>query len=145
MVAVWKASDKRICSIAECISLGSTPQVTKTVTENLAHLVAFARACEWALSDPDARGAPIIIRYVRDYAANVAAGLWRPRKHKPMAAAAQSAFRALRTQRERAAGLRAPCAVAGCCHAADARTGTGTGIDRGRSTRGCPRCTYTSK
>ena len=100
MVAVWKASDKRICSITECISLGSTPHVTKTVTENLAHLVAFARACEWALSDPDARGAPIIIRYVRDYAANVATGLWRPRKHKPMAAAAQSAFRALRTQRE---------------------------------------------
>ena len=77
--------------------MGRTPHV-KTVTENLAHLVAFARACEWALG-PDAREAPVIIRYTNEYAANVATGLWRPRKHRPMAAAAQLAFRTLRARR----------------------------------------------
>ena len=92
-----RAAQRRVYTICETVSVGRTPHV-KTVTENLAHLVAFTRACEWALG-PEGRGAPAIIRYTNEYAANVATGLWRPRKHRPMAAAAQLAFRTLRERR----------------------------------------------
>ena len=95
------ADGQRLYSIASCVSVdrvtcGVRP---KTVTDNLAHLAAFACACEWALVDPRARGDPVIIRYTSEYAANVGTALWNPRKHKPMAAAAQLAFRRLREQR----------------------------------------------
>ena len=46
----------------------------------------------------DCNGRAVLLRYVSEYAANVATGLWKPRKHRPMAAAAQRAFNALRKQ-----------------------------------------------
>ena len=92
---------QRLYSWATCVSVGAVTCGVrpKTVTDNLAHLAAFACACEWALADPRVRGLPIVLRYTNEYAANVGTALWNPRKHKPMAAAAQLAFRRLRAQR----------------------------------------------
>ena len=73
----------------------------KTTTSNLAELVAFGRALEWAHNDPLAADRPICIRYTSEYAARIATGAWRAKKHKETAAAAQQAWKRLR---ERKAG-----------------------------------------
>ena len=41
----------------------------------------------------------MVIRYTNEYAAAVATGLWKPRKHKEMAAEAKRAWEQLRKQR----------------------------------------------
>ena len=60
---------------------GVTPRV-RTTTSNLGHLMAFIRALEWALVDPDTRGQPVCVRYESEYAANVCTGVWRAKKHR---------------------------------------------------------------
>ena len=73
----------------------STPNV-KTTTENLAELVAFTRALQWAAGYHMPIGRPIIIRYTSEYAARIATGAWKAKKHKAMAAEAQRAWAALK-------------------------------------------------
>ena len=68
-----------------------TPNV-KTITENLALLVAAARALQWAEQHGMARGSPICIRYDSEYAARISTGQWKARKHKPMAEEARNAW-----------------------------------------------------
>ena len=68
----------------------------KTTTENLAELVAFTRALQWAQSFYYATGRPICIRYTSEYAARIATGAWKARKHKAMAAEAQRAWASLK-------------------------------------------------
>ena len=88
VVAVESGSDERIFTICGQITT-ATPGV-KTVTGNLAALVAFTRALLWAAQDPLAnpilaRGQadrPICIRYANEYAAMIATGVWQPKKHK---------------------------------------------------------------
>ena len=76
-------------------------EYVKTTTSNLSKLVAFVRALEWAHNDPLSWGKPVCIRYNSEYAARVATGAWRAKKHKETAAAAQRAWKRLR---ERKAG-----------------------------------------
>ena len=71
------------------------PNVT-TTTSNLAALVAFTRALQWARRCT--RG-PVCIRYTEEYAARIATGAWKAKKHKRMAVEAQHAWRQLRKQR----------------------------------------------
>ena len=71
-----------------------TPNV-RTTTSNLADLVAFTRALQWATTHW-AAGKPVCIRYSSEYAARIASGAWRAKKHKPMAAEARRAWHALR-------------------------------------------------
>ena len=66
------------------IAKGVTPNV-KTTTQNLAHLVAFTRALQWAHSNGRALGRPICIRYNSEYAARIATGAWKAKKHKAFA------------------------------------------------------------
>ena len=77
-----------------------TPNV-RTTTGNLAALVAFTRALQWALHDPDARVRPICVRYSNEYAANIASGVWRPKKHNAMAEEARCAWAALKRAKPR--------------------------------------------
>ena len=58
----------------------------RTTTSKLGHLVAFIRALEWALIDPDTRGRSVCMRYDNEYAANICSGVWRAKKHKEIAA-----------------------------------------------------------
>jgi len=64
----------------------------KTVTSNLAELVAFTRALQWATHTRYAAGRPICIRYDSTYAAMIASGTWRAKKHKAMAEEARGAW-----------------------------------------------------
>ena len=73
----------------------STPNV-RTTTENLAELVAFTRALNWARQYAHAMGKPILIRYSSEYAARIATGAWRAKKHRAMADEAQRAWGALK-------------------------------------------------
>ena len=50
-----------------------TPNV-KTTTQNLADLVAFVRALQWAVGHGLARGKPVCIRYHSEYAARISTG-----------------------------------------------------------------------
>ena len=75
-----------------------TPNV-KTTTGNLANLVAFARALQWAHSNYRARGRPICIRYNSEYAARIATGAWRAKKHKSFAEEARRAWAQLKRDR----------------------------------------------
>ena len=75
-----------------------TPNV-KTTTGNLANLVAFARALQWAHSNYRARGRPICIRYNSEYAARIATGAWRAKKHKAFAEEARRAWAQLKHDR----------------------------------------------
>ena len=103
MVAVESGSDERMFTICGQITT-ATPGV-KTVTENLAALVAFTRALLRAAQDPLAnpilaRGQadrPICIRYANQYAAMIATGVWKPKKHKAMAEKARQAWKRLNT------------------------------------------------
>ena len=105
VVAVESGSDERIFTICGQITT-ATPGV-KTVTGNLAALVAFTRALLWAAQDPLAnpilaRGQadrPICIRYANEYAAMIATGVWQPKKHKAMAEKARQAWKRLKRQK----------------------------------------------
>ena len=76
---------QRIAALGGPIVAGVYPHV-RTTTSNLGHLVAFIRALEWALVDPDTRGQPVCMRYESAYAANVVSGVWCAKKHKEVAA-----------------------------------------------------------
>ena len=84
--------------IGGTIVAGRTPHVN-TTTQNLADLVAFTRALEWAHSHCRARGRPICVRYNSEYAARIATGAWRAKKHKAMAAEARRAWARLKRDR----------------------------------------------
>ena len=71
-----------------------------TTTSNLAELVGFTRAVNWAHANRLAQGKPVCIRYDSMYAAHIATGLWKAKKHKPMAAAARQAWARLKRSRE---------------------------------------------
>ena len=73
-----------------------TPNVL-TTTSNLAELVAFTRALQWAARHPLATGRPICIRYNSEYAARIATGAWKAKKHKAMAAEARQSWAKLHT------------------------------------------------
>ena len=70
--------------------------------------------------DPRASGCPLVIRYTNEYAAAVATGLWKPRKHKEMAAKAKRAWEQLRQQRDGTVYIQhAPAAQQWAAKAAD--------------------------
>ena len=73
----------------------TTPNV-KTTTQNLADLVAFTRALQWARNYGIAQRRPVLVRYDSEYAARIATGAWKARKHKAMAEEAQRAWAALK-------------------------------------------------
>ena len=76
----------------------ATPNV-KTTTQNLADLVAFTRALQWARSDGLAQGRPICVRYNNEYAARIATGAWKAKKHKAFAEEARQAWAQLTRDR----------------------------------------------
>ena len=84
--------------IGGTIIAGSTANV-KTTTQNLADLVAFTRALQWAHSHARARGRPICIRYNSEYAARIATGTWKAKKHKAFAEEARRAWAQLKRDR----------------------------------------------
>ena len=65
----------------------------KNTTNNLAELVAFVNGLRWARLNH--RG-PALMRYDSTYAAHVASGIWKPKKHKAMAAQAVKEWAARR-------------------------------------------------
>ena len=71
-----------------------------TTTSNLAELVAFTRAVDWAHANRLAHGKPVCIRYDSMYAAHIATGIWKAKKHKPMAHAARQAWARLKRSKE---------------------------------------------
>ena len=73
----------------------ATPNV-RTITGNLAELVAFTRALEWAGQNPTAAGKPICVRYNSEYAARISTGAWKAKKHKAMAEEARQAWKRLK-------------------------------------------------
>ena len=73
----------------------STPNVN-TTTQNLADLVAFTRALQWARFYATSQGKPILLRPDSEYAARIASGAWKARKHKDMALEARRAWAALK-------------------------------------------------
>ena len=74
----------------------SATKNVRTTTTNLCSLVAFTRALQWARRNTTG---PICIRYSEEYAARVASGAWKAKKHKAMAAEARAAWIALRRER----------------------------------------------
>ena len=72
-----------------------TPNV-KTTTRNLADLVAFTRALQWAIQHGAARGKAVCIRYNSEYAARICTGTWKAKKHKAMAEEARRAWAQLK-------------------------------------------------
>lgn len=89
--AVVAGSQRRLFDIGGQIVARVTPDV-RTTTANLADLVAVTRALQWASEHPYAVGRPICIRYNSEYAARIASGVWKAKKHKEMAAAARRAW-----------------------------------------------------
>ena len=71
-----------------------------TTTSNLAELVAFTRAVDWAHANRLGYGKPVCIRYDSMYAAHIATGIWKAKKHKPMAQAARQAWARLKRSKE---------------------------------------------
>ena len=90
-VAVVAGSQRRLFDIGGQIVARVTPDV-RTTTANLADLVAVTRALQWASEHPYAVGRPICIRYNSEYAARIASGVWKAKKHKEMATAARRAW-----------------------------------------------------
>ena len=86
---------RRVFESAGQIVARSTPNV-RTTTENLAELVAIARALQWARAYALAMGKPILIRYASEYAARIATGAWRAKKHRAMADEARRSWAALK-------------------------------------------------
>ena len=76
----------------------TTPNV-KTITRNLAELIAFTRALQWAHGNALAQGRPICIRYSFEFAARISTGAWKARKHKQVADEARRAWKALKQAR----------------------------------------------
>ena len=54
----------------------------------------------WAHANRLAQGKSVCIRYDSMYAAHIATGLWKAKKHKPMAATARQAWARLKRSRE---------------------------------------------
>ena len=79
-----------------------TKNVT-TTTNNLAELLAFTRALQWACYHPSTA---VVLRYDSTYAAMIASGTWKARKHKAMAAEARRAWAALKHAHARTLWLR---------------------------------------
>ena len=77
-----------------------TKNVT-TTTNNLAELLAFTRAL--ACYHPSTA---VVLRYDSTYAAMIASGTWKARKHKAMAAEARRAWAALKHAHARTLWLR---------------------------------------
>ena len=73
------------------------PERPHHTTSNLAELVAFTRALQWAARHPLATGRPICIRYNSEYAARIATGAWKAKKHKAMAAEARQSWAKLQS------------------------------------------------
>jgi ribonuclease HI len=71
----------------------TTPNI-QNVTNNSAELVAFTRALQWAAARPDI--CHVVMRYDSMYAAMIASGVWKAKKHKLLAAEAQRAWKALK-------------------------------------------------
>ena len=65
----------------------------------MAELVAFTRALQWAHSHSRARGQPVCIRYNSEYAARIATGAWKAKKHKAFAEEARRAWAQLKRDR----------------------------------------------
>ena len=79
---------------------GVANATVKTTTNNVAELVAFTRGLTWAAYHPLAQqqpgvAHPVCMRYDSVYAAMIATGVWRAKKHKEMAAAARQAWATL--------------------------------------------------
>ena len=83
-----------------------------TATDNLATvcLIAIARVLAWATDDPVANPhtaywrihqppGPICIRYDIEYAAMIATGVWKAKKHKDAAPLAQRAWKRLKARK----------------------------------------------
>ena len=62
----------------------------------VAELAAFTRALQWARSYAIAIGRPVCVRYHSEYAARIATGAWRAKKHRDFAAEARGAWAALK-------------------------------------------------
>ena len=85
----------------------ATPGVRHTATDNLACLIAITRALTWAADDPVANpilpigehSRPICIRYDNEYAAMIATGVWKAKKHKDAAPLAQRAWKRLKARK----------------------------------------------
>jgi hypothetical protein len=92
-VAVYD-NGQLVTSISGQIIARVTPHV-RTTTENLGHLVAFARAVEFAAAN--FRDRPVCIRYSAEYAARISTGAWKAKKHKEVALAARLAWKRLKT------------------------------------------------
>ena len=105
----WRcqATPVRGCSRWE----GRSPQphracVTR-LQDNLAGLIAITRALTWAADDPVANpilpigehSRPICIRYDNEYAAMIATGVWKGKKHKDAAPLVQRAWKRLKALR----------------------------------------------
>ena len=105
-VVVASGRDERMFTMGGPITR-ATPGVRSTATGNLAQLVAITRALTWAADHPAAnpilpRGSDppaICIRYGSEYAAMIASGVWRPKKHKDAAAVAHQAWKRLKALR----------------------------------------------
>lgn len=89
---------RQVFQIAGQITM-ATPHV-RTITGNLAHLIAFTRALEWAESHYLARGRAVCVRYHSEYAARICTGAWKARKHKEAAAEARRVWARLKKARD---------------------------------------------
>ena len=88
---------RHVFNIAGQITM-ATPHV-RTITSNLAGLIAFTRALEWAEHCLLMRGRPVCIRYNAEYAARICTGAWKARKHKEVAAEARRVWARLKKAR----------------------------------------------
>ena len=87
------ADEGQIFTCGGQIVTGVTPYV-RTTTEYLAALIAITRALRWATTYLGVHGRAICIRYDCTYAAMIASGAWKPKKHKEAAEDARRAWRA---------------------------------------------------
>ena len=69
--------------------------VTAT-TNNVAELTAFAAGLRWVKTCRLAAGRPICMRYDSKYAAHIASGAWRAKRHKALAQEARELWTAIR-------------------------------------------------
>ena len=93
--AVAATGGTRVFELAGQIVARHTPNV-RTTTQNLSDLVSFARAVRWAAQHFTARDKPICVRYNSEYAARIATGAWKAKKHKAMAEEARQAWAQLK-------------------------------------------------
>ena len=105
-VVVASGREERVFTIGGPITR-ATPGVRHTATDNLARLIAIARALAWAADHPAANPIlpmgseppPVCVRYSDEYAAMIACGGWKAKKHKDAAAVAHQAWKRLKAQR----------------------------------------------